>query len=90
MSRIPDHVLAGALASIRAMDLKQKEDLADELVRAQPHVFASFLVQQKFGVSLAKRDFLLDNFYPYRQNRPATSSHYLIEVTTNRMCFSVA
>lgn len=42
------------------MDLTQKEQLADELFRAQPHLFASFLVQQRLGVSLAKMDFLLD------------------------------
>src|SRR3989304_4055099 len=42
------------------MDLTQKERLADELFRAQPRVFASFMVQQKLGVSLAKMDFLLD------------------------------
>lgn len=42
------------------MDVTQKEQLADELFRAQPHAFASFLVQQQLGVSLAKMDFLLD------------------------------
>lgn len=42
------------------MDLRQKEQLADELFRAQPRVFASFLVQQRLGVCLAKMDFLLD------------------------------
>ena len=42
------------------MDLTQKEQLADDLARAQPHLFASFLVQQRLGVSLAKMDFLLD------------------------------
>lgn len=34
--------------------------LGDELARAQPHIFASFLVQQRLGVSLTKMDFLLD------------------------------
>lgn len=38
----------------------QKEQLADELAQAQPHVFASFLVQEKLGVSLAKMEVLLD------------------------------
>ena len=42
------------------MDLKQKERLADEMFRTQPHILASFLVQRKFGVSLAKMDFLID------------------------------
>lgn len=40
--------------------LTQKEQLADELARAQPHLFASFLVQHRLGVCLAKMDFLLD------------------------------
>ena len=33
------------------MGRTQKEQLADELFRAQPHVFASFLVQKQLGVS---------------------------------------
>jgi hypothetical protein len=35
---------------VRAMDLTQKVQLADELYRAQPHVLASFRVQNKPGV----------------------------------------
>ena len=42
------------------MDITQKERLADELFEAQPHVFASFLVQQQLGVALGKMDFLLE------------------------------
>lgn len=60
MSRISRHALVNAVVTVRAMDLTQKERLADELFRAQPRVFASFMVQQKLGVSLAKMDFLLD------------------------------
>lgn len=60
MSRISRQALVSAVARVGAMDLTQKEQLADELFRAQPHVFASFLVQQQLGVSLVKRDFLLD------------------------------
>lgn len=60
MSRISRQALVSAVARVGAMDLTQKEQLAGELFRAQPHVFASFLVQQQLGVSLAKRDFLLD------------------------------
>ena len=42
------------------MDVTQKEQLADQLFRVQPHVFASFLVQKQLGVSLEKMDFLVD------------------------------
>ena len=60
MSRISPNALVSAVVRVRAMDLTQKEQLADELFHAQPHVFASILVQQQLGVSLAKMDFLLD------------------------------
>ena len=42
------------------MDATQKEQLADQLFRVQPHVVASFLVQKQLGVSLEKMDFLVD------------------------------
>ena len=42
------------------MDLNQKEELADELFRAQPHIFGSLRAQKQLGVSLEKMDFLLD------------------------------
>lgn len=42
------------------MNLKQKEQLADELFKAQPHVLASCLVQPRLGVGLVKMEFLLD------------------------------
>lgn len=42
------------------MDRTRKERLADELFEAQPHVLASFLVQQRLGVALAKMEFLLE------------------------------
>ena len=60
MSRILPEILAAAIARVRAMDLRQKENLTDELYRAQPNVLASFLVQQRFGVSLAKMEFLIE------------------------------
>lgn len=52
--------LAAAINKIRAMDMKQKEAFADELVRDQPHMFASFLVQHQMGVSHEKMEFLLE------------------------------
>src|SRR4051812_31763373 len=60
MSRISRSTRVSAAGRVRAMGLTQKEQLADELARVQPHLFASFLVQRRLGVSLAKMDFLLD------------------------------
>jgi hypothetical protein len=60
MSRISQNAMVSAVSKVRAMDAKQKELLADEVFRAQPHLFGSFLVQTQLGVSLAKMDFLLD------------------------------
>jgi hypothetical protein len=45
------------------MDVKQKEQLADELFHTQPNLFGSFLVQARLGVSLKKMEFLLDLLY---------------------------
>lgn len=60
MSRISFDALTKAIATVRAMDLKQKEQLADELFHAQPNLFGSALVQTRLGVSLEKVEFLLD------------------------------
>ncbi len=45
MSRITRYVLARAGTRIHAMDATQKERLADQLFRVQPHVFASLSVE---------------------------------------------
>lgn len=42
------------------MDVKQKEQLADEIFRVQPHLLASVVVQKRMGVTLEKIDFLFD------------------------------
>lgn len=42
------------------MSLAQKEQLAEEIVRDQQALFASFLVQKQFGVSYEKMEFLLN------------------------------
>ncbi len=42
------------------MNLAQKEQLAEEIVREQPALFASFLAQKQFGVSFEKMEFLLN------------------------------
>ena len=60
MSRISTPALARAIKSIRAMDVRQKEALADELFRAQPNMFSSILVLQHMGASLEKLDFALN------------------------------
>jgi hypothetical protein len=57
MNRISHTALAQTVATVRAMDMKQKEHLADELFRAQPNLFGSFLVQKQLGVSVEKMDF---------------------------------
>jgi hypothetical protein len=49
-----------AIVKLGAMDLAQKEQLADEIVREQQALFTSFLVQKQFGVSYEKMEFLLN------------------------------
>jgi len=49
--------LARALIAAQAMDLRQKEQLADEVFRAQPNLLGSVLVLPQLGVALSKVDF---------------------------------
>jgi hypothetical protein len=58
--RISIEHVGRAVAKLDAMDLTQKEQLADEIVREQPALFASFLAQKQFGVSYGKMEFLLN------------------------------
>ena len=60
MNRISQETLVDAIRKIEAMDISAKERLADEVYEQQPHLFASFLVQTHFGVSLVKMEFLLN------------------------------
>jgi hypothetical protein len=60
MSRISHDAMVQAITQVRAMDSNQKEGLADEIFRIQPHLFGSFLVQSRLGVSLEKMEFLLN------------------------------
>jgi hypothetical protein len=76
MSRISPDALVSAVVRVRAMDLTQKEQAADELFHAQPHVFASILVQQQLGVSGAKTDFLLDILLICCRKNPTGSSSW--------------
>jgi hypothetical protein len=60
MSRVSQKAVVSAVKSVSAMDLRQKEALADELFLAQPNMFGSVLVLQRMGVSPEKMDFALN------------------------------
>src|ERR1700689_1349332 len=60
MSRISVDHLAAAIRKVRAMSLKEKEVLAEEIHRHQPHMLASCLVQTRLGVEPAAVEFLLN------------------------------
>jgi hypothetical protein len=60
MSRISLDHLAAAIRKVRAMSLKEKEVLAEEIHRHQPHMLASCLVQTRLGVEPAAVEFLLN------------------------------
>lgn len=60
MSRITLDNLAAAIRKVRAMSVKEKEALADEIYRHQPHLLASCLVQSRLGVEPAAVEFLLN------------------------------
>jgi hypothetical protein len=60
MSRITPQALADAITITRAMDIAQKERLADELFHTQPNLFGSALALQRTGVSLAKIEVALE------------------------------
>ncbi len=60
MSRISIPAVANAVRKVRAMDIKQKEKLVDAVFLEQPNMLAAVLVLPRFGVSMAKLDFLID------------------------------
>ena len=60
MSRISRNDLVSAITGVQAMDMKQKEQLADEIFRSQPNMLGSVLVLNRLGVSLQKIDFALN------------------------------
>ena len=60
MSRITVEHLAAAIRKVRSMGLQEKEALADEIHRHQPHMLASCLVQSRLGVEPAAVEFLLN------------------------------
>jgi len=52
--------LAAAIRKVRSMSLQEKEALAEEIHRCQPHMLASCLVQSRLGVEPAAVEFLLN------------------------------
>lgn len=52
--------MARALLAAQAMDLQQKEQLADEVFRAQPNLLGSVVVLPQLGVALSKVDFAVE------------------------------
>jgi hypothetical protein len=60
MSRITVENVAAAIRKVRSMNLAQKEALAEEIHRHQPHLLASCLVQPKLGAKMTDVEFLLN------------------------------
>ena len=60
MSRISTDAMARALIAAQAMDLQQKEQLADEIFRAQPNLLGSVVVLPQLGVALSKVEFAVE------------------------------
>ena len=61
--RIPRNALLRAVSAFKAMDDKQKELLADELLRVQPNLLGSALVLARLGVPMDKVGFALDMLF---------------------------
>lgn len=60
VNSISTEQLATAINKVRSMSLSQKASLIDEIFQQQPNLLASCLVQQRFGVSEHKVEFLLN------------------------------
>jgi hypothetical protein len=58
-SRISRASLVHAIAKVRAMDMRQREELIDEVACNQPNIHACVLMQKRFGVSHEKLNHLL-------------------------------
>ena len=52
MTAITKEILANAIIAVRAMDLRQGEQLSDEIHSNQPQLLLSVLALQRFGVTL--------------------------------------
>jgi hypothetical protein len=60
MNRITTENVAAAIRKVKSMNLPQKEELAEEIHRDQPHLLASCLVQPKLGAHINDVEFLLN------------------------------
>jgi hypothetical protein len=60
MSRITTENVAAAIRKVSSLSLPQKEELAEQIHRDQPHLLASCLVQPKLGANINEVDFLLN------------------------------
>jgi hypothetical protein len=60
MSRITIGNVTAAIRKVRGMSLNEKEALADEIHRCQPHMLASCLVHLRLGVEPTAVEFLLN------------------------------
>jgi hypothetical protein len=50
MSRVTTDNVTAAVRKVRATSLKEKEALADEIHRCQPHMLASCLAKSRLGI----------------------------------------
>jgi hypothetical protein len=60
MNRITAENVAAAIRKLKSMSLPQKEELAEEIHRDQPHLLASCVVQPKLGAHINDVEFLLN------------------------------
>jgi hypothetical protein len=60
MNRITAENVAAAIRKVKSMSLPQKEELAEEIHRDQPHLLASCVVQPKLGAHINDVEFLLN------------------------------
>ena len=60
MSRISQNALVSAIKALQTMDMKQKEQIADEIFSEQPNLLGSVLVLPQLGVSMQKVEFALE------------------------------
>ena len=63
MSRISHDAMVRAIITAQALDLKRKEQLADEVFHAQPNMLSSVLALSRFDIALEKTDFALDMLF---------------------------
>jgi hypothetical protein len=60
MSWITTENVAAAIRKVSSLSLPQKEELAEEIHRHQPHLLASCIVQPKLGAHINDVEFLLN------------------------------